>query len=362
MEEEDISDFISNLPYELLQVIVSLIPFKEAIKTSILSTTWRQIWRPCEMNLEFNAHEITSFGATQKLNQITGSFVNSSYDPHALKLFLTNPKSPFLMATKGLNHEELHLEFFSKDELVLSSINLVSEQSVISHKPNKLSSLKTLNLKSITHLADNYISVLFSNCLVLESLKIEKCKGLKNINIKANSCLKRFIAVDCPSIDSITICAPNLKSFWYQGVLPKIEFENTPQLVDVVLNLRDGLGNIEFDCEDVLSFLASLEDIETLTISGWLIEIDQSYPSITWPMFHQYWHEPHLWMDCETVLKSNYASQLSHLKLINIVGFKPEEDHLLLMELLLHKSLSLKEMTVNSALGGGPAHGPALVS
>lgn len=192
--------------------------------------------------------------------------MNSSYTPHALKLFLTNPKSPFLTVTKSLD-KVLHLKFFSRDEPVLSSINLVSEQSVISHKPNKFSSLKTLNLKYITHLAENYISVLFSNCLVLESLKIEKCKELKNINIKANSCLKRFIVVDCPSIDSVTICAPNLKSFWYQGVLPIIQFENTPQLVDVVLNLRDGLGNIEFDCEDVLSFLASLVCFLQITTS-----------------------------------------------------------------------------------------------
>lgn len=73
--------------------------------------------------------------------------------------------------------------------------------------------------------------------------------------------------MDCPSIDSVTICAPNLKSFWYQGVLPIIQFENTPQLVDVVLNLRDGLGNTEFDCEDVLSFLASLVCFLQITTS-----------------------------------------------------------------------------------------------
>lgn len=59
--EEDISAFTSNLPYDLLQVIVSLIPFKEAIKTSILSTTWKRIWTPCEMNLEFDTREIQVF-------------------------------------------------------------------------------------------------------------------------------------------------------------------------------------------------------------------------------------------------------------------------------------------------------------
>lgn len=62
------------------------------------------------------------------------------------------------------------------------------------------------------------------------------------------------------------------------------------------------------------------------------------------PFFHQYWHEPHLWMDFETV-KSN-TLQLKHLKMFKLSGFRGEEDELLLMELLLNKAVVIESMIV----------------
>lgn len=168
---------------------------------------------------------------------------------------------------------------------------------------------------------------------------------------------------------NIKVSAPNLKSFKYQGVLPLIQLKNTSNLIDVVLNLRDGLGYTEFDCEELLYLLASLKEVEILTISGWLlewmcsagvifgqlqfrfnklkelrwidslmnrtkrdslacflnstpsleklyIEIDQSLSSIPHPFFHHYWHEPHLWMDYKAVKCK--ASQLVVLKSVRL--------------------------------------------
>ncbi|KAG5553842.1 hypothetical protein RHGRI_011647 [Rhododendron griersonianum] len=79
---------------------------------------------------------------------------------------------------------------------------------------------------------------------------------------------------------------------------------------------------------------------------GELRWIDQNMSSITCPYVHQFWHEPHLWMDYETVTSN--VSQLERLKLIQLEGFTNEEDDqlMMLMNLLLRQPVALKSMTV----------------
>ncbi|KAL6998304.1 hypothetical protein U1Q18_008430, partial [Sarracenia purpurea var. burkii] len=81
--------------------------------------------------------------------------------------------------------------------------------------------------------------------------------------------------------------------------------------------------------------------------------IDQTMRSISYPQFHQYWHEPHLCTDYEIVELN--ASQLRHLKTVRVTGFTIQEDELRLMDLLLKKSGStLNSMTVIISPGNQP--------
>lgn len=74
------------------------------------------------------------------------------------------------------------------------------------------------------------------------------------------------------------------------------------------------------------------------------MQIERANSSVPCPYFHQYWHEPHLWMDFATI-ESN-TSQLDHLKVVTFLGFSIKEDQLLLMELLLKKASMLNSMSV----------------
>lgn len=104
-------------------------------------------------------------------------------------------------------------------------------------------------------------------------MKLEKCIGLECLDIKAGDSLKRLRVVNCPEMASISVYAPNLKSFLYHGALPCIRLQNSPSLVDAVLDMRDGPGHNEFDCEEILPLLAALKDVEILNPSGWLLEV-----------------------------------------------------------------------------------------
>ncbi|XP_059667780.1 F-box protein At5g03100-like [Cornus florida] len=398
-------DFISNLPREIQQQIFSFITLKEAVRTSILSTAWKSLWTPFEINLGSDSNQRTNHEACEKLTQAMAIFLRSWNGPELWKFSLSIPERKnddlIFSAIKGAE-KEVHLDFSGRKQMI-SNFSLILETifPTTLNQPidtSMFSSLRTLHLRSLNHLAKNLVSTFFSNCQLLESLKLEKCNGLQSIDIKSNRCLQSFIIVDCPDMVCVTLSASNLKSFWYRGVLPQIHLENTPQLIDVILDLGEGLGLNEFDCEDVLNLLASIKDTKFLTISGWLLEwlcaagviyvklefkfnkltqlcwigssmdrtkrnslacflkispflekllvnVDKGCISIPCPFFHQYWHEPHLWMDCET---SSNASQLKQLKIVKLTGFTSEDDQLLLMDLLLKKAANLKSMIVAS--------------
>ncbi|KAI8560433.1 hypothetical protein RHMOL_Rhmol04G0254700 [Rhododendron molle] len=354
MEEERIETTMSNLPPEILRQIVSLIPLKEAVRTSTLSTSWKTLWTPFQVEFDSDPNQITSHTddeASKKINQIVGLLSKSCSSPELWRFSLQMEKTQkplFFSAAKGGGGgggEELHLDFFEKGKTIQSNFNLVYDPTP---GISNFSSIKTLHLVSVNIIANNLVSTLFSSCRFLESLKLEKCSGIQSIDIKASDSLNSFEVVGCEEVESIAISAPNLKSLWYRGALPLIQINGCLNLVDVVLDLREGFGRSEFDCEDVLNLLSSLKDVEILKISGWLLETDQNLSSITCPYFHQFWHEPHLWMDYETVTSN--VCQLQHLKLIQLEGFANEEDDqlMMLMDLLLRKSIALKSMTVIS--------------
>lgn len=76
------------------------------------------------------------------------------------------------------------------------------------------------------------------------------------------------------------------------------------------------------------------------------MKIDQTSSPVEYPFTYQYWHEPHLWKDYATV--KNEACRLKDLKTIKMIGFTGEKDQLLLMDLLLHNAINLKEIIVAS--------------
>ncbi|XP_022897240.1 F-box protein At2g39490 isoform X2 [Olea europaea var. sylvestris] len=399
MVEEERPDLISNLPEGILQLIISMIPFKEAIQKIILSTEWRSLMNPLQVNLEFDWIQSTNIESREKIKKSIGSFLKSCENsPQTLKLYLQstegNDDKLFGICAKG-SHGEFHLDFSVQKKKVPYNFDLILEPEFSS-----FSSIRKLHLRSVSHFVGNLVVDLFAGCQFLETLSLEKCVGLQNINIRSHYSLKKLVIVDCPNIISITLSAPNLESFSYQGVLSIIQLNYIQHLVDFTLNLRDGLGHNNFESEDVISLISSLRSVEILTISGWFIEllcsagviferlgflfdklkelyiidpkisqktrnsfacflnitpfleklfveVDEKSSPVECPFIYQYWHEPHLCMDYATVKCT--ASQLKYLKFIKLIGFKSESDHILLMDLLLHKAVNLKQMILTSS-------------
>ncbi|XAR50957.1 hypothetical protein NMG60_11005427 [Bertholletia excelsa] len=415
---DDNSEHITALPKELLRRILSLVPLKEAVRTTVLSSSWQSLWAPNSVEFKSNSDLPTIEHAHEKFQHpLTTLLLKPCLSPELWQLHLSPPENDHhlaLTAAKGIAGE-LYLIFSGKNpapadlQLVPGSVHRSPNPppaqppvNLVSGPDLRISTLRSLHLRSVSQVGEGLVSSLFSSCPLLESLSMEKCEGLRSVSIEAGESLEKLEILDCPNMASVKVSAANLSRFWYRGGLPKIEINGCPCLADVVLDLREGLGQYEFECEELVCLLASLKDVEILMISGWLlewvctagvifsrlrfqfnklkslhwldalldrtkrnslacflnatpslenllVEIDQDLTSITCPpSFMQYWHEPHLCVDFATV-KSN-ASPLEHLKRAKLKGFSGKDDQLLLMDLLLKQAgVVLKSMTVTTS-------------
>lgn len=272
---------IDNIPYEILYQIVSLIPLKEAARTIILSSSWKHLWAPVQVFVNMDFDRITTQESGQQMNQLISSFLNTYETSYQiLNLSFLEPKTVseetlFFKAIKGVD-KELHICFNGETP---TDFGLTIELPLC--KNAHFCSLKTLHLRSITSLAGSFLPELFSSCWNLETLTLEKCSGLQNIDLKAHGFLQKFVVLDCENMENVTILsAPNLKSFCYRGTLVKTELEDVPALCDVTLDFKGSTAlrdHSEFDSEDIVSLLASLKDVEVLTVSGWLLEVSFTF-------------------------------------------------------------------------------------
>ncbi|KAI3706610.1 hypothetical protein L6452_24478 [Arctium lappa] len=408
--EENPGSSIDNIPYEILNQIISLIPLKEATRTIILSSSWKHLWTPLQVFLNINSDQTTSQQSGQQMNHFISSFLNTYQNSYQiLNLSLIKPKGHvvgdqetlFLKAIKGVN-KELYITFHGEIENP-KVFGLSIELSLCEN--DHFCSLKTLHLRSITSRAGSFLPALFSSCRNLETLSLEKCSGLQYIDLKAHdSLLKKFVVLDCEKMASVTISsAPKLKCFLYRGTLVKIVFKDVPNLCDVTLNLKGTFevagDHGDFDsCEDdLVPLLASLKDIEVLTLSGWLLEwlctrettfddvdfkfdklkdlswidgcmneqkrdslacflsltpslenlfikIDEKWSPLQSPHFHRSWPQIR-------TAKSQKDSHLEHLKMVKFFGFKIEEENqnlIWLMDFLLKKAITIKKMSVTT--------------
>ena len=154
MEEERL-DLISKLPPEILGRIVSLLPLKQAVRTSSLSTPWRSLWAPLQVDLYFASDQMTGQEASKEAAQVMTTFLRSCQRPQQWKFRLGLPKNKqepsktvqqlLVLATMGVD-KELHLNFCDGEQVP----NVFQLTLGLPTKTSGLSSLKSLHLRSVT--------------------------------------------------------------------------------------------------------------------------------------------------------------------------------------------------------------------
>ncbi|XP_052621149.1 F-box/LRR-repeat protein At4g14096-like [Lactuca sativa] len=292
----DMVDYISNLPDCILHHILSFMHTQEVVKTSILSTRWKNLWTSIP-NIYFDddllCPEVTSFK-----NFVEG-VLRSRDSSDIIKFSLSccvfcdaSQIHSWISYAIMHNVQELDLCLMEVDPFVIpscmfnnKSLEILNIQMHWVELPSHISlpCLKTLHLSIVEFLDDDYAEKLFSGCPVLENLVLSDCMWmyLENILISSPS-LKNLIINDKslfgPLDDfggcKIKIDAENLTNFEYTGYLSnEILLNNTSYLVKACIHVSPPpIWEKEVACR-VVELLKQLQNVISLRLSNCTMEV-----------------------------------------------------------------------------------------
>ncbi|KAK2633755.1 hypothetical protein Ddye_028547 [Dipteronia dyeriana] len=268
--EEKAEDMISHLPDEILFHIISLVPFDYAIQTIFLSSRWRLLWSMMALVQHGTAEDVAS--------AVSGFLTN--FDAHSptrntRKLRYHFGRGSVLMAIIAPNNK-LHLDFSTGKQEFPRQFGLeleLNHQIIIHHQPT-LSTffVKTLNLISVNFLSNEAVSSVVSGFQFLENLKITDCNGLNSLCINSNTKLQHLTIFDCLELKFLHISTPKLRTFRYRGLLPQVWPVFHYNLVDAMLDSRQGPGYIVSNANELDPVLLTIKNAEILTLCRWIFE------------------------------------------------------------------------------------------
>ncbi|CAL9248523.1 unnamed protein product [Arabidopsis halleri] len=249
-------DRISDLPEALLLQILSLLPVKDVVATSVLSKPWRSLWKlvpklkfdyennqsehetyseiVCRLLLSNKAPVLESLHLDFKVGKCravdVGMWIGIAYARHVrdLVLHVISEKGSFKFPTSLYNCETL-------ESLTLRSWVLVDVPSQVC-----LKSLKTLHLDSVDYKDDETFRNLLSGCQNLENLVLYRhMPDIETFTIAVPSLqrLTIFDENDAQGYGGYVINAPSLKYLKIDG-FKALEFcfiENAPELVEATI-------------------------------------------------------------------------------------------------------------------------------
>ncbi|KAJ1698713.1 hypothetical protein LUZ63_007225 [Rhynchospora breviuscula] len=243
-------DRISNLPNEILQSIICLMPLKYAIRTSVLSKKWRHLW-------QFNLSSSTSlqFGEDFSCNQSPKQFVTTldqylhvlgdrSLDKFGILFSPFNIFFPNLenwvatVLAKGVKELKIDLsqgvlhtsgDFYIDDRMPFVIPNPLFNCNSLTHLSlsrcnfaDPLVSANFVGLNSLSldnvDLTDAMLTSILEYCVLLQTISLKKCEILDIVKFVGDKLkLQKLVIVDCTNVSDIEISAPKLESFLYHG-------------------------------------------------------------------------------------------------------------------------------------------------
>uniref|UniRef100_A0A2P2IJN0 F-box domain-containing protein n=1 Tax=Rhizophora mucronata TaxID=61149 RepID=A0A2P2IJN0_RHIMU len=267
------STSLNDLPDDVVIHILSFLPTKSAIQSSLISRKWRNLWTQLScLNFPY------SFTATAAAS--AGTFVTprSFSDFISQTLLQRHPKSPSLHSFDlefdfrdrissshvdswlryAIHHrvQEIKLDFFMstefqagnfpENELVykfhlsllrngrVKLLRLIKCDIIF---PYDMASMRLKTLGSVfldqVCLSDQMVSDLISGCVNLECLSLEHCYGMKDVKICSLKLKHLYLNYFNANNGSLEICCPNLVSLEMIGfVVDKYKFEDFSSLVE----------------------------------------------------------------------------------------------------------------------------------
>ncbi|KAL3634858.1 hypothetical protein CASFOL_021912 [Castilleja foliolosa] len=232
-------DRLSQLPQPILHNILSLLSQRDAVRTSVLSKSWRYLWHG-RLNVEFRDHwfprkkVLLSF-----LDRTLQRYLDQNLTLQKFLVDMYHYEVDFVLLQKwipllimnicvrsfNISFHESSI-FFPLPLVVFQSESLVElhlqrcDLSILKSTHNvMLNNLQTLHLEEVD-ITDKIFEKIISGCPLIENLDVLKCIGMKSIKLHKHHNIKDF----CCSVDEQTIIEiedpHTLESFNIQNYCP----------------------------------------------------------------------------------------------------------------------------------------------
>ncbi|KAK6229460.1 hypothetical protein SCA6_018411 [Theobroma cacao] len=254
-DQETFLDRISQLPDVLLQHILSFLPTKEAMATSILSKRWLWLWTSvpvldledslfCKSNGKLRTDFIRFVTEVLILNKV------ASLDKFRLKFHRVYPPSSvntWLWAAAARGIQELDITIHEFSPLLKLPCALFTAKTlhilklthgIVLDVPGTVSlpSLKVLHLALIKYASDASVSRLFAGCPVLQELLVQKFDGDNALALNISISTLKTLSISFSTgrgAHKLKINAPILEYLNLQDNLPlEYDIENVSSLVE----------------------------------------------------------------------------------------------------------------------------------
>ena len=257
-EELDVVDrnikCLHNLPEEILRYILSLLPTKDAIRTSVLCKRWEYLWTSIP-NLHFNGLELAKrkhfMNFVERVLLLRDSSDIKTFTLYCDVLRDASHVSAWISAAVRRNVQQLYIrlcnfrERFSLPHSLFTCMTLTElelEMPCILKLPPTIcfTNLKALNFSYVTFTKEHSTEKLFSGLPVLEELDLQNCYwvNLKVVSISAPKLLLIRIVDDRENQNDengcqVMISGVSLNYFCYVGdFCHEYHVHNTPSLVE----------------------------------------------------------------------------------------------------------------------------------
>uniref|UniRef100_M1BTE4 Ubiquitin-protein ligase n=1 Tax=Solanum tuberosum TaxID=4113 RepID=M1BTE4_SOLTU len=229
-----IPDVLSNLPDNVIDVILMCLPCKDAVRTSILSKKWRYKWcRRTEFTLD-KSHWVTKndlLHPTIKFKKIICQFLTLHEGPITkFTLDIVNlENSPeidnfiYFLSRNGIQHLVLHLSFDNPYKL-----------------PSSVFTCSQLRHLSLHNCSIHHSSAFkgFNRLISLELCEVIISSELLESLIYHCPLLEQLMLVILENLDTIEINVPTLRTLDFTGYISSICLKNSPRLVKLSLEGR----------------------------------------------------------------------------------------------------------------------------
>ncbi|XP_062014797.1 F-box protein At4g09920-like [Rosa rugosa] len=323
----------------MLLEILSLLPTKDAIRTSILSKRWEHLWTSLPQ-FQFDEGPLLKryllVNAMDRALLFRGPANIEAFGFSFTVLGDSHRVNAWISAIVKWNVEELSISLQIIDEPVLLPDSLFTSATLVVldldmpcvfKVPRTIcfSSLKCLSLKSVVFSDDYLTQQLFSGFPILEDLSLTDCNWM---NIK-------FVIIYTPKLLILTMIKGGVEvaraSKSSDGCQMMVVLDDAPELL-AQLPLFNDLITLEFEGSVNIGskpFLLMLHNRPCLQTLIFLEGIEESSNVAK-----------------DGVLEPLPPCFLSHLKEIEVYEFYGDEDHIHALKVLLKNAMVLEKMTI----------------